>query len=276
MALANRLVGNAAFMPALETTLTGAVMEFCAETVFAVTGAAATCALNDENVKQHATIVAKPDDVLVVGPAVKGVRSYVAFAGGLAVDKVLGSESTYTVAGLGGHDGRALRKADELVIRGGVADTAVLETPAEYRPPMLDAWSIRAGRSCETVSIDDPGRLFETKFTVANRSDRMGIKLDGETYVTDYGGKMPSAPVFPGIIQCPTDGSLFILSVDAGTTGGYPRVAKIVRMDLHILGQLRPGNSLTLIKRDDEDAAHELREKHAYWRPWLSDIAEVI
>jgi hypothetical protein len=47
-------------------------------------------------------------------------------------------------------------------------------------------------------------------------------------------------------------------------------------MDLHLLGQLRPGNSLTLIERSDDDAAKELQEKHAYWRAWLPDIADVI
>jgi len=66
------------------------------------------------------------------------------------------------------------------------------------------------------------------------------------------------------------------MSVDAGTTGGYPRVAKVTRMDLHLLGQLRPGNSLTLIERRDTDAASELAEKLAYWRAWLPDIADVI
>ena len=104
----------------------------------------------------------------------------------------------------------------------------------------------------------------------------MGIKLEGKTFRTDVGGQMPSVPVFPGTIQCPQDGKLFVLSVDAGTTGGYPRVAKIARMDLHILGQLRPGNRLTLIERSDEDAASELQGKHDYWRAWLPDVTDII
>ena len=87
---------------------------------------------------------------------------------------------------------------------------------------------------------------------------------------------MPSVPLFPGTIQCPPDGSLYLMSVDSGTTGGYPRVAKVARADLHILGQLRPGGSLTLVERSSEDAAKELREKQAYWRNWLPDVDEVI
>ena len=276
MALANRLVGNAAFTPALETTLTGVTLMFRVATFISITGAIAQCTLNGKSVNQHATIEVKANDILVTGSAEKGVRGYVAFAGGLNADEVLGSVSTYMMAEFGGHKGRALREGDELELSDDSATASILKTPAEFRLPMLDSWSLRAGRSCETMSIDDPAGLFETKLTVAGRSDRMGIKLEGKTFRTDVGGQMPSVPVFPGTIQCPQDGKLFVLSVDAGTTGGYPRVAKIARLDLHLLGQLRPGNSLTLLERTDEEAARELREKHAYWQDWLPDVTDVI
>lgn len=276
MALANRLVGNSSFAPALETTLTGVTLRFRCDTVVAITGATARCALNGLAVPQHENIAVKDADVLVVGAAEQGVRSYVAFAGGLTADVVLGSASTYLPAGFGGHAGRALQRGDELLLCDAAARVSAQATPAGFRAPMLNAWTLRAGRSVETSSISDPERLFDTRFTIANRSDRMGIKLEGETFVTGSDGTMASVPVFPGTIQCPEDGSPYIMSVDAGTTGGYPRVAKVTRMDLHILGQLRPGNSLTLIERRDADAARELSQKLAYWQAWLPDIAEVI
>jgi biotin-dependent carboxylase-like uncharacterized protein len=276
MALANRLVGNEALLPALETALTGVALRFTAPTFVAVAGALAKCTLNRESVEQHTTIAVQSGDVLSVGPAEVGVRSYVAFAGGLRADDVLGSSSTYVPAGLGGHKGRALEKDDELKIADLPQGVKLLRTPSEFRLPILDAWSIRAGRSCETDSVDDLARLFDSKLAVGGRCDRMGIKLEGRTFVTDAGAQMPSVPVFPGTIQCPQDGGLYIMCVDAGTTGGYPRIAKIARMDLHILGQLRPGNSVRFIERNDEDAARELLDKHAYWQPWLADVADAI
>jgi biotin-dependent carboxylase-like uncharacterized protein len=276
MALANRLVGNSAFTPALETTLTGVTLRFSCDTQVAVTGAVADCWLNGKAVDQHVTVAVGNDDILAVGAAQKGVRNYVAIAGGLVADVVLGSSSTYLTAAFGGYQGRALLEGDELSLSDPSAGVTELQTPREFRLPILDAWSVRAGVSCETLSIDGSERLFETKFKIGGRSDRMGIKLEGQKFSTSDAGRMASVPVFPGIIQCPQDGGLYILSVDSGTTGGYPRVAKITRMDLHVLGQLRPGNTLTLIKRNDEDAARELLEKHAYWKTWLSDIAELI
>ena len=87
---------------------------------------------------------------------------------------------------------------------------------------------------------------------------------------------MPSAPVFPGTVQCPEHGSPFVLAVDAGTVGGYPRIAQIVRADRHLLGQLRPGDHVRLLKRETQSAIDELRAKLAYWRAWLDNIDEVI
>ncbi len=276
MALANRLVGNSAHGAALETALNGIALTFGVPTVIAITGAVAQCTINRESISQHATIAVHEGDELVVGSAELGVRSYIAFAGGLEADEILGSSSTYVTAGLGGHEGRALKQGDEVKFSDPGPSSEIVETPAQYRVPILDAWSIRVGRSCETDSLDDTAQLFESKFTIGSRCDRMGIKLEGQRFATDAGAQMPSVPVFPGTIQCPQDGNLYIMGVDAGTTGGYPRVAKTTRMDMHILGQLRPGNSIRFIERNDADAARELSEKHAYWRPWLPDIADVI
>jgi len=276
MALANKLVGNTSWVAALETTLTGITLAFNCDTAIAIAGAMARCTLNDEMVQQHTTIEVKSGDVLVVGAAEMGVRSYLAVAGGLVADDVLGSGSTYLTAGFGGHDGRALLAGDELQMQEPGATAPLLETPPEFRMPVLDSWALRAGHSCETLRLEKPNEIFERAFTIANRSDRMGIKLEGSAFAITSDGQMPSVPVFPGIIQCTEDGSLYVMSVDCGTTGGYPRVAKIARIDCHLLGQLRPGNRLRLIHRTDDDAARELHEKHAYWRAWLPDIADVV
>jgi len=276
MALANRLVGNTSFETALETTLTGVTLAFVAESVIAITGATANCSLNDEIIQQHTTIAVKSGDVLTVGAAEAGVRSYVAVAGGLQADDILGSRSTYMTAGFGGLEGRSLIKGDELRLADAAATATELETPVEYRPPILNAWTVRTTRSAETEALHAPDRLFDRRFTIASRSDRMGIMLEGETFEIESNRQMPSVPLFPGTIQCPHDGSLYLMSVDSGTTGGYPRVAKVARMDLHLLGQLRPGNGLTLVERSDDNAARGCQEKHAYWQAWLPDIADVI
>ena len=63
---------------------------------------------------------------------------------------------------------------------------------------------------------------------------------------------------------------------DAQTTGGYAQLAQVARVDRHIIGQLRAGNHVRLLRRTPEQASADLREKHDYWREWLPDIESVI
>ncbi len=275
-ALANRLVGNDWCTPALEATLVAPTMRFNVDCAFALTGASAKATLNGEPVGFHETMFAEAGDELAIGGVESGVRLYVAVAGGFAAERILGSKSTYLLAGLGGYRGRALEQGDELSVS--PVAVAGLRTPGEFIPPVSASWALRACESFETSQLvgDARERLFETNWTVGRRADRMGLQLDGATLEVSSGGRMPSAPVFPGTVQCPESGTPYVLSVDAGTVGGYPRVAQIARLDRHLLGQLRPGDHVRFLLREQQTAIDELRQKIDYWRAWLPDIDQVI
>ncbi|MDH3545818.1 MAG: biotin-dependent carboxyltransferase family protein [Gammaproteobacteria bacterium] len=278
MALANRLVGNSLLAPALEATLTGVDLRFEIATWFAISGAPSSVDLNGSAIDFLVTCRANPGDELHVGSATAGARAYVAVAGGFVADEILGSASTYLPAGFGGYQGRTLEDNDELDVGPGNGDPVAESTPAEFRPPISRSWALRActGADIALLDGDSKERLFNTNFTIGNRADRMGLQLDGRKLAVASGGRLPSAPVFPGCIQCPENGVPFVLSVDAQTTGGYPRVAQIARADRHLLGQLRPGAHLRLLRRSPTQAIDELHEKHAYWRAWLPGVAAVI
>ena len=278
LALANRLVANPSFTAALELTLSRVALRFDTDNWFAVTGAKTKAKLNGERIKLHRTLVAKAGDELEVGAARAGARNYLAVAGGFVVTETLGSVSTYLPAGLGGHQGRALEAGD--VLETGVVSAVppMIKTLKAFRPRAPESLALRACDGPDVDLLDKESRfdLFDTNFTVGARSDRMGIQLEGVRLRVTSEGRMASAPVFPGTIQCPEDGRPFLLSVDAQTTGGYSRVAQIARADRHLLGQLRPGMHLRLLWRDVDAAIEELAAKHDYWRPWLADVTAVI
>jgi len=278
LALANRLVGNALFAPALETTLTGVSVRVERDGFAAVTGARAKAWLNGERVKRHRTLSVAGGDELEIGPAKAGARNYLAFAGGVAVDEVLGSASTYLPAGFGGFRGRALRAGDVLAVAPVDAAPERLKTPRDFRPPTGSSWALRACYGAEVDLLNKESRfdLFDTNFSIGRRADRMGLQLEGARFEVKSGGRLASAPVFPGTIQCPEDGRPFLLSIDAQTIGGYPRVAQVARADRHLIGQLRPGDHVRLLWRDIDSAREELLAKHAYWREWLPGISSVI
>lgn len=277
MALANRLVGNAWDEPALEATLLGPVIEFDAPCAFALTGGRASATLNGEVLVFHETHFASRGDVLDIGALTVGARVYFAVAGGLGADEMLGSTSTYSLAGFGGFQGRALEAGDALTVVPALRVRAK-STPAAFRPPMTHSWALRATAAPETGKLSAHGRglLFDTNWTVDRRADRMGIRLDGPRLEVGSDGRMASAAVFPGTVQCPEDGAPFVLGVDAGTVGGYPRVAHVASVDRHLLGQLRPGDHLRLLERSPDEAVEALRAMLDYWREWLPDIAEIL
>ncbi len=278
LALANRLVGNALLAPGIETTLTGVRLLFEDDGFAAITGAKAKARLNGERVKLHRTLAVAAGDELEIGPAKAGARNYLALAGGVAVDEVLGSASTYLPAGFGGFEGRALRSGDVIAVGSHGKAPKMLKTPKEFRPRASSSWALRAcyGAEVDLLSKESRFDLFDTNFTVGRRADRMGLQLEGARFQVTSGGRLASAPVFPGTVQCPEDGTPFLLSIDAQTIGGYPRVAQIARADRHLIGQLRPGDHIRLLWRDADSARDELIAKHEYWREWLPGIGDVI
>ena len=201
---------------------------------------------------------------------------YLAFAGGLIADETLGSHSTYLPAAFGGYRGRAIAEGDVLQTRKGTAEE--LQTPENFRPPVTSRWVIRLCRSAETPRLIE-GQLsvvFDTHWVVGRRADRMGLELEGEALDVDSSGRLASAPVFPGTIQCPEDGKPFLLGIDAQTIGGYPRIGQVARADRHLIGQMCAGDQLQFLPRQPQDAVNELRLKHDYWGQWLPGIEAII
>ena len=72
----------------------------------------------------------------------------------------------------------------------------------------------------------------------------MGVELAGPPIKPPDSFSMISSPVFPGTVQCPPSGKPFLLLADAQTVGGYARIAQVIDADLHLAGQIRPGDSV--------------------------------
>jgi biotin-dependent carboxylase-like uncharacterized protein len=278
MALANRLVGNELLQPAMEVTLSGCDIEFAAESSFAITGAPCAVQLNGKLINMHQSYRATQGDELSIGAAKKAVRSYIAFGGGLVGEEFLASSSTYMPAAFGGYEGRALRDKDQVLLLHAKHEFLDATTPPEFRPQFSNAWAVRACAQRNFVDLNESDQvaLFNTNFSVSARGDRMGIQLLGQSFDLPTAGYLDSDPIFPGTIQCPSDGVPYLLSVDAQTTGGYAQLAQVGRVDRHLIGQLRAGDHLRLLVRTPEEAEEDLHEKHDYWRRWMPDITSVI
>jgi biotin-dependent carboxylase-like uncharacterized protein len=262
--VANRLVGNADGAAALECTLVGPRLEVDAPGAVAVTGADMPLTVNGAEVPRWATIALKAGDVVKLGPARAGVRSYLAFSGGLDVPLVLGSRSTYVRGRLGGLDGRALRKGDTLHV---LPFGAVRPRRVERRalPEYGSESAIRVVLGPQADRFTDAGirTLLGSAYEVLPQSDRMGARLAGPRIEHARGHDIISDGIALGSIQVPGDGQPIILLVDRQSTGGYTKVATVCSCDVGRIGQARPGQSLRFQAVAVAEAHRLLRESDA-------------
>lgn len=274
-AIANRLVGNPAFAPAIEACLGGLQITFESAVTIALTGAIADAWIDQHVCPFHQTVEVPRGGVLRMSIPRLGVRSYLAIAGGIDVPSVMGSASTYLPSRIGGHHGRRLRAGDRLLVARSNTRPAVLRTPEQLRPFLTSRWMMRCTRSVESDWLEPKSLtdLFRHARVVSQRSNRMGLQLNGIPLRIDpRAPAMRSSPVFPGVLQCPPDGMPFALSVDAQTTGGYPRIASVLRGDRHRLGQLRPGDEVKLVEVSPDEATALLVTKRRALRSWIPNF----
>jgi biotin-dependent carboxylase-like uncharacterized protein len=167
-------------------------------------------------------------------PAPSKVYAYVALKGDLVARVDFGSKSTYALAGFGGLNGSSLQAGD--ILETTPKTDVVLKQTSEA---LTDEIRIIKGPEWHLLKETIANRSF----TVATESNRMAIRLNERLQIDQV--EMVSSAVIPGVIQLPAGGKPIILMNDCQTTGGYPRVAKVLDQDLGKLSQLKPASSLT-------------------------------
>jgi antagonist of KipI len=100
------------------------------------------------------------------------------------------------------------------------------------------------GKESEHFTKKSLGSLLSNKYRVSPQSDRMGYRLQGERLELKQPLEMITEAVAAGTLQVPPDGQPILLMADCQTTGGYPRVAHVISVDLPLVAQVKPGGTL--------------------------------
>jgi antagonist of KipI len=184
-----------------------------------------------------------------MGPTRSGARCYLCVRGGIDVKGFLGSASTHLLSGLGGFEGRALRKGDVIKIRaaGGGFRTfrkRNVATRALEKLAPRKVLRVTAGPQSDWFSAETQKMFYAGTYRVTEDSNRMGLRLEGAAIAPFSGGEMISEGVSLGAVQIPASGLPIILFVEQQTTGGYPKIANVISADLSSLGQLRPRDEI--------------------------------
>jgi antagonist of KipI len=261
--LGNRLVGNAEGSAGLEMTLLGGTFVFPQGAVIALTGSDFGATLDGAPVDLWTSMETKAGQTLRVGSTRSGARCYLCVQGGIVVKPFLGSASTHLLSGLGGYEGRVLRKGDVLQIG---------PTTAPFRkntvaPLALERLSPRKvlrvtpGPQRDSFPEASLQRFYASAYRVAEESNRMGLRLEGRPIAQHSSGEMITEGVSLGAVQITAGGLPIILFVEQQTTGGYAKIANVISADLHSLGQLRPRDEIRFEQVDWETARFLLMEQ---------------
>ncbi|RKP58549.1 biotin-dependent carboxyltransferase family protein [Pararobbsia silviterrae] len=291
--IANRLVGNPVDAAAIEITMGPVALRFTHATRIAITGTDFNATLDDAHVSSWWSLPVQAGQCLTLRAARRGMRAYVAVAGGIDVKPVLGSRSTDLKAGFGGLGGRALRDGDRLphgpsaaLARDSVfspdAPTFGVKAPAwskfaeiDYTPgpphydgkvPVGPTIVVRVLRGHEYGDFTEASHeAFWTRdWTITPNSNRVGYRLDGPVLERGIGDELRSHAVLPGTIQVPPNGKPIVLLADAQTTGGYPKIGAVISADLWRLGQARLGSAVRFVECTRDEALEALRATQRY------------
>lgn len=271
--LGNLLVGNDQRGASIEVTIGGAEFEFTSPAIFAITGADLSPTLNGAPIALWETVSAAVGDRLsLMSPAGpdSGLRAYVNVSRGFDTPPVLGSRSTHIGARLGGIQGRALEADDEIPI--GPVTNPVLpgrRVPRDLLPQYGGDIVARVvpGPQDDLFDSDATATFYDSAYTVSDKSDRMGCRLEGpEVPAIDGAHDIVSDGVLSGAIQIPGDSQPIILLADRQTTGGYVKIGVIASVDLALVAQASPGATVRFERISAEDAAALARDRMATLR----------
>ena len=257
--LGNRLVGNLKGAAGLEMTLLGGAFLFPEGAVIALTGSDFGATLDGAPFALWTPVKAKPGQTLRAGSTRSGARCYLLVQGGIAVKPFLGSASTHLLSGLGGHQGRALRKGDVLHI-GPITTSFRKQTLARRTLERLSPRKVlRVTPGPQSDWFPEPSQqlFYKSTYRVAEESNRMGLRLEGPPIAQGSSGEMITEGVSLGAVQITAGGLPIILFVEQQTTGGYAKIANVISADLHSVGQLRPRDEIRF-ERIDWDTARAL------------------
>lgn len=272
--LANRLVGNGSDAAGLECTILGPTLRFHSDAVIALTGAPTSATLDGAPVTFWAPLVVTAGQVLKIGKAVEGCRTYLAVAGGIDVPVYLGSRATFALGAFGGHAGRPLRAGDLLPISQSAQSATTISTllaaaiaaPTALIPHYENHWTVGvlygphgAPDFFTEASIKT---FFDTDFEVHYNSNRLGVRLVGpkpEWARTDGGeaGLHPSnvhdTEYAIGSVNFTGDMPV-ILTRDGPSLGGFVCPVTIAKAELWKIGQVKPGDRIRFKRMDFHEA----------------------
>ncbi len=274
--LGNALLGNAEQAAGLEITALGPTLVFNRAARICLAGAELEARLDGAPAPSYTPINVAPGQTLRLGRVQgAGLRAYLLVAGGLDVPAYLGSRSSFTLGGFGGHAGRTLAAGD--VLRIGPVETQAPRPvlTAQDRPELTKFWTLRvlAGPhgAPDFFTEADMAMITSAQWKAHYNSNRTGVRLIGPRpeWARRDGGEAGLHPsnihdnaYAIGAVDFTGDMPI-ILGPDGPSLGGFVCPFVIIKADLWKVGQLAPGDTVVFQVVSDAEAVAAERVQDA-------------
>lgn len=249
----NILVGNDAHAAGLECTWNGPTLLFLADAIVAITGGDLAPTLDGEAMPMWRSVTVHKGSVLALNQAGAGVRAYLCIRGGIDVPHVMGSRATYVRGTIGGYDGRALQRGDRLRVytRECISPQASqMHTKQSLHPELIPTYTssviarVILGPQEKAFTPASIEAFLRERYRITPQSDRMGYRLEGPKLSHVNATDMITDATVMGAVQVPMSGDPIVLMADRQTTGGYPKIATVISVDLGLLAQVKPNDTV--------------------------------
>lgn len=246
--VANIFVGNRESAPLIESLGGAVAFHATTDVLVSATGSVGEISLDGIPVEQGQPLAVPAGAVVRIAAGAHAARTYIAVNGELETERFLGSAAPDLRMGFA----QAIAAGSEVRLSTSIT---VIEQPylgrALFRMPVPE---LAATTRDDVIRIVDcsqtdeiPGirdLLAESVYTVTNRSDHVGIRLDGPVLHPPHAQEIVSHGVPIGAIEIPHSDELIVLGRYRTLTAGYPIVGFATRQSQDLIGQAQPGQDL--------------------------------
>jgi len=238
--LSNKIISNNDNDAVMEITMIGPTLKFNTETTISITGADMSPSLNGERINLFKPYIIKNGDILSFGKLKAGLRTYLSVLNGFKTKKIMNSRSMYANI----TEEFRISKGDKLNIESKINSNNTISLNDfdylnHFKGPYIEVYK---GPEYEKLSIKQQTNLFNKKFTVSNKNNRMAYQIN-ETIENNLDSIITSL-VMQGTVQLTPSGKIIVLMRDNQTCGGYPRILQLKESSINKLSQKHMNNKI--------------------------------
>ena len=273
--LGNKIVNNELHTPAIEFVNYGPKLIIKkGKCRFAITGNVIFNILRGDTIVEgisNRSYLLNEGDSLDILSTIKSNYGYLVVEGGFVVTKHYGCSSTLIQSQIGPNKGKKISDNQLIYFH---QDGTKLTGSLDYNPFISQNDTIRVlkGPQMNYFLQKIIKNFYSNSFTISNTTNRMGVRIEGNTISSIKSHNIMSEGIVKGSIQVPGNGDPIILMAEHPSIGGYPKIATVILADIARIAQLPIGTKFNFIEVSVTEAENIYKEKNNFFETLLKDI----